>query len=177
MNYEILKLNEGTSRFLPHLNQPFEITGRFVPIYDGKKWTYKEILFTEKSQKTYEDENIDPRDYTDNSKQAMFLAVCGGVCIGTVRISTGWREQGYIEDLTVDAAYRRKGVGKKLMDSAVDWCREQKLNRIILETQDNNLYACRFYVKYGFELCGIDTKKYVLTEYENETALYFYMKL
>ena len=177
VKYEIVKLSEATSRFLPHPNRPFEIFGRFVPIYDGEKWAYKEILFTEKSCKTYDDEPFDPKDYTDSGKRAMFLAVCNDICIGTVRINTGWREEGYIEDIAVDAGYRHIGVGKKLMDSAVDWCREQKLNRITLETQDNNLNACRFYVKYGFELCGIDTKKYVLTEYENETALYFYMKL
>ena len=177
VNYEIVKLSEATSRFLPHTNQPFEITGRFIPIYDGEKWLYKEILFTEKSRKTYEDEPVDPKDYTDSGKRAMFLAVCNDICIGTIRISTGWREKGYIEDISVDTAYRHMGVGKKLMDSAADWCREQNLNRITLETQDNNLNACRFYVKYGFELCGINTKKYALSEYENETALYFYMKL
>ena len=177
VNYEIVKLNEATAHFLPHTNQPFDVIGRFVPSYDGDKWSYKEILYGEKTQKTYENEAIDPKDYIDSSKRAVFLAVCNDLCIGTVYISVGWRGMGYIEDLSVDTAYRHMGVGKKLMDSAVNWCREQRLNRIVLETQDNNLQACRFYVKYGFELCGIDTKKYVFTEYENEISLYFYMKL
>ena len=36
------------------------------------------------------------------------------------------------------------------MDSAVGWCKERQHNEIRLETQDNNLQACRFYIKYGF---------------------------
>lgn len=63
------------------------------------------------------------------------------------------------------------------MDSAVAWCREKGQGAVSLETQNNNLQACRFYIKYGFELCGINTKKYALSEYKDETALYFYMKL
>lgn len=177
MNYEIKKLNEATLKFLPLLNQPFDIIGRFIPTFDGEKWTCDEALYTEIRRKTYKDEAFDPKDYTDSSERAMFLAVSGDICIGTVRVSAGWLGKGYIEDINVNSEYRRMGVGKKLMDSAVNWCREQGLNCITLETQDNNLRACRFYVQYGFELCGIDTKKYAVSEYENETALYFYMPL
>lgn len=177
MDYEIVKLNEATARFLPHAHQPFDIIGRFIPIYDGEKWTYKEILCNENRQKTYKDEIIDPKDYIDNKKKAVFLAVRNSLCIGAVLVSTDWRGEGYIEDLAVDSECRRLGVGKKLMDSAVSWCREHRLNIITLETQDNNLQACRFYIKYGFMLCGVDTKLYALTEYEDEAALYFYMKL
>lgn len=176
MNFSIEKLSEATSRFLPHVHQPFDIIGRFIPIYDGEKWSYKEILCNENRQKTYEDEAIDPKDYIDNQEQSMFLAVCNDLCVGSVRISTCWFGKGYIEDLTVDSQYRHMGIGKKLMDSAVIWCKEQQLSGIALETQDNNLQACRFYTKYGFELCGINTQKYTLTEYKDETCLYFYLK-
>lgn len=134
MNYDIKKFDKTTSHFLPHVHQPFDVIGRFVPIFDGEKWSYKEVVCAENKKKTY-------------------------------------------EDLSIDSQYRRVGIGKKLMDSAVAWCKEQKFSGIALETQDNNLQACRFYTKYGFELCGINTQKYALTEYKDETALYFYLKI
>lgn len=175
--YRIEKLDEETSRFFPHSHQPFDIIGRLIPIYNGEKWSYREILGDEHKEKLYKDEDLDPKDYINNKKQTVFLALCGGQCVGSVRVSAGWLKKGYIEDLNVDKEYRRSGIGKKLMDSAVAWCREQEQGAVSLETQNNNLQACRFYIKYGFELCGINTKKYALSEHKDETALYFYMKL
>lgn len=178
MECKIKKLDKTTAEFFPHPNQPFDIIGRIVPVYNGESWTYREIPHNENRCKAYRDETLDPGDYIDNKKQAVFLAFCGEKCVGSVRVSAGWLKKGYIEDLAVDKEYRRSGVGKRLMDSAVSWCREQGQGAVSLETQNNNLQACRFYIKYGFELCGINTKKYALSEkYSDEIALYFYMKL
>lgn len=177
MNCDIRKLDETTSHFLPHVQRPFDVIGRFVPSFDGQKWSYKEVLCDENKQKTYEDETIDKKDYIDNKQQAIFLAICNNQCVGSIRINTCWFGNGYIENLAIDPQYRHLGIGKKLMDSAVAWCKEQQFSGIALETQDNNLQACRFYTKYGFELCGINTQKYALTEYKDETALYFYLEI
>lgn len=178
MNCEIKRLDHLTAHFLPYEHQPFEVIGRFIPAYDGVKWSYKEVLCKESRQKKYKDDVIDPKDYIENDRQAIFLAVCDNLCVGAVRISTGWSGDAVIEDLAVGIQYRRQGLGKKLMDGAVAWCRKQRYERITLETQDNNLQACRFYVKYGFALCGINTKIYALMpEYRDETALYFCLEI
>lgn len=178
MNCEIRKLNWPIIHLLPHEHQPFDVIGRFVPVYDGEKWTYREILYKENRQKKYKDDTIDPKDYIDNNRQAIFLVVCDNLCVGAIRVSTGWSGDGIIEDLAVDILYRRQGLGRKLMDSAVKWCRDQHYRRIMLETQDNNLQACRFYITYGFALCGINTQKYaLLSEYKDEIALYFYLDI
>jgi streptothricin acetyltransferase len=61
------------------------------------------------------------------------------------------------------------------MDAAVGWARERGLHGVSLETQDNNLVACRFYLKYGFRLGGADCLVYDAFEaVRNEIALYFY---
>lgn len=178
MDCDIRKLDSQTSHFLPHIHQPFDVIGYFVPMYDGKKWFYKEMLCTGNRQKKYEDDSIVPEDYIENKERAMFLAIRHDSCIGSIRISTDWFGDGHIDDLAVDAQYRHSGIGKSLMDSAVAWCRERQYSRVTLETQDNNLQACRFYIKYGFALCGINTQKYaLLPKYKGETALYFYMEL
>lgn len=174
MNYAIKKLDEATICFLPHMHQPFDVIGRLIPMYDGKKWSYREVLCDEHRQKRYEDDRIVPEDYLGDDKRVMFLAVSNDVCVGSIRVGTNWCGNGVIEDLAVDAQYRQMGIGKKLMDSAVAWCRDHRIDTITLETQDNNLQACRFYLKYGFTLCGINTQKYVsFAKYKDETALYF----
>lgn len=177
MSIEIVKLDEDTKHFLPHVQQPFDIIGRFIPVFDGENWSYKEKIYIENKRKIYEDEQINPQDYINNDEQTIFLAICDDTCVGTIRISTCWFGNAYIEDISIDKQYRHLGIGKKLMDSTVSWCNERMFSGIALETQDNNVQACRFYTKYGFKLCGINTQKYALTKYKDEMALYFYLKL
>jgi ribosomal protein S18 acetylase RimI-like enzyme len=60
------------------------------------------------------------------------------------------------------------------MDKAVEWTKEKKLKGIMLETQDTNLAACRFYKKYGFILGGVDTMLYGNFENKDQKALFWY---
>ena len=58
---------------------------------------------------------------------------------------------------------------------ATPYC-DKGLHGVSLETQDDNLAACRLYLKYGFQLGGIDRRVYDTSElYRRETALYFYL--
>ncbi|MBR3841056.1 MAG: GNAT family N-acetyltransferase [Erysipelotrichales bacterium] len=68
-----------------------------------------------------------------------------------------------IQELWVDKAYRRNGIGHKLMDKAIEYAREHQYQRVILETQNVNYPAMCFYQKYGFTLIGLTT-----TEYDNK---------
>lgn len=62
------------------------------------------------------------------------------------------------------------------MDAAFMWAKGKGLKGVSLETQDNNVLAIRFYLKYGFKLGGIDSMCYTDSHYLGETALYFYAK-
>jgi ribosomal protein S18 acetylase RimI-like enzyme len=64
------------------------------------------------------------------------------------------------------------------MDEAVVWAREKNLPGIRLETQSNNVAACRFYYRYGFRLGGFDRQLYAALGMEHpEVALYWYLFL
>ena len=67
------------------------------------------------------------------------------------------------------------GGGKALMQAAAEWAKQANLKGLTLETQDNNLAACRLYSKCGFLLCGLDTMLYRNTPHREETALYWYL--
>ncbi len=46
----------------------------------------------------------------------------------------------------------------------------------MLETQDNNVGACKFYESCGFQLKGFDTSLYkAIDQVKNEIALYWYL--
>ena len=82
------------------------------------------------------------------------------------------------EDIAVDARRRRAGVGRALMDRAITWAVERGLAGVRLETQSNNVPACRFYESCGFHLGGFDRDLYRgLDGVTTEVALFWYLPL
>ncbi len=49
---------------------------------------------------------------------------------------------------------------RRLLDVAQFWSRKKKLPGIMLETQNNNLGACRLYERCGYVMGGIDHLRY-----------------
>lgn len=58
---------------------------------------------------------------------------------------------GHIVTIDVVGQWRRRGVGKVLMDAAEEWARQQGLQAIALETAEDNLAAQRFYAGRGYK--------------------------
>ncbi len=162
--------------YLPLKPEPFEVIGRAIPVYDGEKWSVGERLNEVIGLKTYPDDPFDPADYIGRRDRAAFLAMDAGRCAGSVRIAARWNGDAVIEDIAVTRDLRHRGIGTSLLDAAFLWAREQGFSRVMAETQDNNLFAVRFYLKYGFSPGGIDTRLYT-GAYEGETALFFYAEV
>jgi ribosomal protein S18 acetylase RimI-like enzyme len=177
MNYNIVQFDKTMLHLLPRRQQPFDIIGKLIPTYNGVKWNIEEELHNKRTEKTYPDDSFNPIEYIDNPDQAAFLAMLDDECVGSIRVCKRWNGNAFIDDLAIDRLHRGQGLGRKLMDAAVQWGKERGLYGVSLETQDNNLLACRFYLKYGFRLGGIDTKVYTHPLYKGETALYFYLLL
>ncbi|MDR2569223.1 MAG: GNAT family N-acetyltransferase [Oscillospiraceae bacterium] len=175
MDYSIIRYNEKILSLLPEKQEPFEIIGRLIPIYNGQQWKISENIFEKPTYKTYPNEIYEPREYIDNPNQAAFVALYNNEWVGSIRICRRWNNNAFIDDLSVGRQFRGKGIGTKLMNAAVNWSRENNLYGVSLETQDMNLLACRFYIKYGFMLGGIDRLVYTAEDYIKETALYFYL--
>jgi ribosomal-protein-alanine N-acetyltransferase len=57
---------------------------------------------------------------------------------------------GHILNIAVDPAYRRKGLGKRLLEYALDYCRQLGAERVELEVRTGNSAAIALYQKYGF---------------------------
>lgn len=177
MEWKIAPLAPGLLSQLPLPNDPFPLLGRLIPLYDGRTWTIREELWTAAGEKTYPPDPFDPAEYMTSPAKVLFLALAGEECLGHIRLAESWNGDCRVEDLAVRRPYRGRGVGTALMDAAKAWAVEKGLPGLTLETQDNNLPACRFYLKYGFALGGMDTQIYRHTIYREETALYFYLPL
>lgn len=175
MCYQVIPFDNSLKQFLPRPQHPFPVIGRLIPRYDGEQWRLSQELLSSPRVKTYPDDVFDPLDYVNNPDRAAFLAFQGDLCIGSIRLSRRWNQMAWIEDLAVDPPHRGRNVGTMLMDAALSWSRERGLNGVSLETQDWNLLACRFYLRYGFQLGGIDRLLYAAGPYREETALYFYL--
>jgi ribosomal protein S18 acetylase RimI-like enzyme len=58
----------------------------------------------------------------------------------------------------------------------MEWARDKGCPGMMLETQNNNVAACRFYESCGFELGGFDAYLYKgLNRTTDEIALYWYL--
>lgn len=127
------------------------------------------------------------KDYDRDSKAFRMVRDAADRALLAVRDAEGWAGylllgehwNGYacVEDLGVEARHRRRGVAQRLMEAAVTWARQRGLAGLMLETQDTNVPACRFYQHVGFELGGIDRLLYSAQDgLQGETALFWYLR-
>lgn len=81
-----------------------------------------------------------------------FIAEENGEKVG---LATIFVENDEMELITIDSLKQGKGIGKMLLDEAINMAKERKLKRLWLITTNDNLNALKFYQKNGFHLVKI----------------------
>ncbi|MCY1373078.1 dTDP-fucosamine acetyltransferase [compost metagenome] len=128
-------------------------------------------------RKTYDADPAELLEAAAECDAALFVARAEGRLLGYIALSISWNGYAEIDDIAVDASARRLGVAVAMKDKAVRWAKDRSLADLRLETQSNNVAACRFYTRYGFELAGFDRYLYAaLTPGTREVALYWYLR-
>ena len=126
--------------------------------------------------KQYDTEEFDPSSYLEQPDKIILFAYLDEELAGQLRLRKSWNGYAYIDDIAVDENYRRQGVGRKLIQSAIAWAKEKGFPGLMLETQDNNVPACRLYETCGFVLGGFDLYAYRnFPKVKDEIALYWYL--
>jgi ribosomal protein S18 acetylase RimI-like enzyme len=131
-----------------------------------------------------EEENVDPpvtKTYprpVPGLSDRLLVASAGGQVAGFGELQfERWNGRARIEHLYVSARFRRHGVGGLLVRALAERARREPAARCLwLETQNLNFPAVRFYLRQGFELCGLDTTLYQPGSpglLAGEVALYF----
>ncbi len=152
-----------------------QVSGYVSPVFNQPvaKWPLRTVRVYRK------DYGIDPAEFAryrqPEAGGAIFVAWLGERAVGHVVVSRHWNNLAYVDELAVDALARGQGVAKALLDVVRFWAIKQGLPGIMLETQNNNLPACRLYERCGFRLGGIDYLRYqAIDAASHETALFWY---
>ena len=62
--------------------------------------------------------------------------------------------------LMVDAEHRRRGIGRALLDAAVDWARQEGVRKLELHVFPHNEPAIALYESFGFRREGLRREHY-----------------
>jgi GNAT superfamily N-acetyltransferase len=89
------------------------------------------------------------------ARRAVLVAERSGRIVGmvTVQLVVSTAEgapSGWVEDMVVERAERRRGLGRRLLVSAEHWALEQGATRLQLLADRANLRALRFYRRMGW---------------------------
>lgn len=84
------------------------------------------------------------------------LAEDAGRPVGLIEAEhQAWNHTAMVWNILIDRRYRQRGLGRCFMERAAEWARQRDCRALTLETQNNNINACRFYHHLGFRLTGI----------------------
>jgi diamine N-acetyltransferase len=99
------------------------------------------------------------RSVLEDANARIFLAEDDGHAVGTIHIVVRDtpaisllvpRSVGHVEDLVVDAASRRHGIGRKLMAAAEGWARDRGATDMELTVYEFNRDATAFYQELSY---------------------------
>lgn len=105
-------------------------------------------------------------DHIENNTIKYFIAKDHGKIIASCYIciipnlTYNGKSIGYIENVITDKNHRRKGIGKRLMEMAIEYAKQENCYKVVLQSGIKRTEAHTFYEKIGFN--GESKKAYEL---------------
>jgi streptothricin acetyltransferase len=89
-----------------------------------------------------------------------------------------WNHTVWVWNLMLDVDLRGQGVGRALFEQAAAWAQRMGYRALVMETQTNNVPACKFYARVGCELSGIGDTYYTNEDIaRGEVAIFWVYRL
>lgn len=170
---KIVQVTEETKESLNSPNEPFQLVGELVVVRPGDQWEYHERVFENPKEKTFPEENYSLENI--NQKGFAVAAYEQDECVGLAVFEMGWNKYCYLSDLKVKASHRGRGISKQMLDFAINLAKEKNCKGLSTIAQAYNLAANRFYLKYGFEIGGLNTRDYEFTSERGNADIYYYL--
>jgi ribosomal protein S18 acetylase RimI-like enzyme len=102
------------------------------------------------------------------------VAVSDGRLVGLLDVEIQpWNNTALLWNLMIDLDYRRQGLGRRLWHRALNFARQAEARAIMIETQNTNVAACKFYAEMGCQLIGLNEVLYTNNGQESEVALFW----
>lgn len=134
-----------------------------VDIKIVKSWAVDDIVKLYKAGDWWK-EHYDKNSIPDLIKGSFAFAVAidkqNNKTIGMGRVLSDSVSDAYLQDIVILPEYRKKGIGKKLILSLVDFCKKRGVTWIALISEPDQE---QFYKKLGFK----DMKKYTPMKFED----------
>jgi len=95
-------------------------------------------------------------DRIEKQEIKYFIAAEGGRIVSSLylviipNLTRGGKSIGIIENVITDTEYRRKGIGKKLIETALAYAKENNCYKILLQSNNKRKEAHKFYTRCGF---------------------------
>lgn len=122
-----------------------------------------------------ERENIRGRFAQDNTLLEVVVERDSERVVGVLDVEEReWNSTAWVWNLMLDEDVRSRGLGNRLMQRTVAWAKKRGLRAVMLETQTNNVPACRFYARMGFQLVGINEVLYTNDDVQNNEVAIFW---
>ena len=173
---DIVELNLRNLKDVNRTDTTFEIKSRIIPRTENGEFSYTLQEIFPSFTKSYPNDELDYSTYINNPDKMIYLAYVGNRIAGQLILRRNWNKYAYIEDIRVGNNYRRNNIGTKLIETAINWAKKRQMPGIMLETQDNNVPAIRFYESRGFKLGGFDGYLYKgVNPNTNEKAIFWYL--
>lgn len=146
----------------------------------GVGWRLEEVALAEPYDKgrAYD---LTPRDVEQIAARAaredclVRVVEADGRLVGLLDLEhVAWNNTGFLWNLLVDVNYRGQGLGRTLFEQGLQWARQRDLRAIVIETQTNNVPACRFYLAMGCRLTGIQDGYYTNHDLEADEVAIFW---
>lgn len=96
-------------------------------------------------------ENLMEAYFGDEGASGFWVARWDGEIIGMVGVQRHDENVAEIRRLRVHPEYRRHGVGTRLMETAIQFCRDRSYLKVILDTRVEREPAIRIFEKFGFQ--------------------------
>lgn len=159
------------------LNGEFTFTVRgYASVRVGEPvaaWPVTEVIPYEKN---YGVDSLEFSERRMSGDSTVLVAWLGEEAVGHVVLRAHGNGFAHIDELAVDIPARRNGVARSLLESACRWSQSRRLAGIMLETQNNNLDACRLYEDFGFVVGGVDHLCYRgIDPQTREVAIFWYL--
>ena len=77
-----------------------------------------------------------------------------------VELLEGRTDLALLWDLRVAPSHRRHGLGRALLEEVESWAVGRGCRELMVETQNTNVAACRFYERHGFVLSEVNEGAY-----------------
>lgn len=175
MHLEIIPMTEENQKALSTMDSQARTQERIVLSLDKNQYKH-DFTTIPTYTKVYDPRYLPIEDYFSQDDYQVYFAKLDQVIVGQVILTKSWNGYGYIDDIRVGSDHKGMGIGKALIQAAETWAMTKGLRGMMLETQDINGPACRFYLRQGYQVGSVDLHKYKLLsgDVTKEIAILFY---